>query len=180
MMNNNHHQQPQHQQQQQQQRGYNNNRNNYNGNNNPMRGNNQVGSARMRGPPMHMNVSSNLIFPLVSSQIDLSLELSPTKQPRHSEPKPKQADEWTTAAAQASQVWEWVWFWCGEHQVRGVACQFGKVKGGNYWRTSTYRAGELAFYYFFVSHLWLLGWGLSLFMNEKFPFPPQANLPGWK
>lgn len=55
---NNHPQQPQHQQQQQ--RGYNNNRNNnYNGNgNNQMRGNNQGGSARMRGPPMHMNVSS--------------------------------------------------------------------------------------------------------------------------
>lgn len=65
-MNNNHHQPQQHQQHQhQQQRGYNNNRN-YNGNNNPMRNNNQGGSARMRGPPMHMNVSSNSLVLLIS------------------------------------------------------------------------------------------------------------------
>lgn len=61
------------QQQQQNRGGYNNrdsrdSRDNRNGDNrnNQMRGGNQGGSARMRGPPMHMNVSFSSLNLLLS------------------------------------------------------------------------------------------------------------------
>lgn len=144
----NNHQQPQ------QQRGYHNNRN---PNNNQMRGN-QGGSARMRGgPPMHVNVSESLTsLELLRWRSCSIVELSATKQPRHSQPESEQAEsEWTAAAAHQQQaehfeVREWIWLWAGEQQVRGVALGVSKVKGGGscYWRNKDFRAGDLASYYF--------------------------------